>query len=332
MLGQGNRRLWLAGYFLAGSAAGACLIYTLARDFGSMASIDTIIRAAPVAVVTVFYFLVPLGAATQSWRLLFPQAEVPGFRSSARLTWIGLSVNWLLPVALVGGELVRFRLALRQVSRVENLVASLVGDKTIQVATQALYALLGLSVLAWAGKHVSGSAGDAAGFVLFCAVVYLFYRFQRTGMFSGLARRLGAFVRRREPIQIKAGLVDAAIDGMYQRGARWWGAVAWRLCFRVLLAAEVALVLWWLGNSLVVLHILALESIAQASRVAAMLIPAALGAQETAIMAAGLILGYPAESLIAVAVVKRVRELVVGGAGLVIWQTHEVRALLGNRS
>ena len=293
-----------------------------------MASIDTIIHIVPVAVVIAFYFLVPLGAAAQSWRLLFPHGEAPALRSSVRLTWIGLSVNWLLPVALVGGEVVRFRLATRRVMRKENLVASLVGDKTIQVATQALYALLGLSVLAWAGKHVSGSTRDVAGFVLFCSAVYLFYRFQRVGMFSGLARRLGAFVRRRGPVRMRAGLIDAAIDGMYRRGRRWWGAVAWRMCFRILLAAEVALVLWWLGNSLVLLHILALESIAQASRVAAMLIPAALGAQETAIMGAGLVLGYPAETLIAVAVVKRFRELVVGGAGLTAWQVHEARALL----
>lgn len=326
---QTRNRLWLSAYFIAGSAVGAYLIYMLVTEFGSLAGVDTVVDTIPVALLVVAYFPVPLWAATQSWRLLFPPGEVPARRSSTELTWIGLSVNWLLPVALVGGELVRFRLALQHASNVEDLAASLVGDKTIQVATQALYALLGVSVLAWAGEQVAGDVQDAAGFVLFCAAVYLFYRLQRAGLFAGAVRRLQALVRNCEELETKGGRIDAAIDDMYRRGARWWGAVAWRMAFRVLMAAEVALVLWWLEQPLVVAKILALESIAQASRAAAVVIPAAIGAQETAIVAAGLVLGYPAEVLIALAVVKRARELVIGGAGLVDWQIREARSLFG---
>lgn len=324
-----RRRVWLSLYFLAGTAVGVYLVYLLVREFGTAASLTTLVRSAPAALAVIAFFPVPLWAATQSWRLLFPAAEAPGPRAAAGLTWIGLSVNWLLPAALVGGELVRFRLALRRVAGTEDLVASLVGDKTIQVATQLLYALFGLSVVAWMGRGINPNAGQAAGFVLFGAAVYLFYRLQRGGLFSGVARRLSTFVRDRERLEIKAGRIDAAIEAMYGRGRRWWRAVAWRMVFRLALAVEVAVALWWQEAHLAVPVVLALESIAQASRVAAFVIPAAIGAQETAIMAAGLVLGLPAESLIAVAVVKRMRELVVGGAGLVGWHIREARWILG---
>lgn len=330
--GQTESRIWLTLYLAAGSAAGAYLVYVVVGEFGSAASLDAVGRSLPTALAVIVYFPLPLWAATQSWRLLFPPGEVPGLRTAVELTWIGLSVNWLLPAALVGGELVRFRLAFHRAAKAEDLVASLVGDKTIQVATQLLYAAFGLAALVWAGGHLTGGAYAAGGFMLFGMVVYLFYRLQRGGLFSGVARRLRAFAGDRERMALKAGRIDAAIDAMYRRSGRWWVAVAWRTGFRLLLAAEVALVLWWQGIPLTLPGVLALESIAQASRAAAVVIPAAIGAQETAIMAAGLVLGYPPEALIALAVVKRLRELAVGGAGLTAWQFNEARRLLRKRT
>lgn len=321
------RRLGLLAYFAAGLAVGLYLVHLLLRELGVIVARDDILRMVPLAALVTVYFVVPLYAAAASWRLLFPPGEAPGAWHSARLTWIGLSINWLLPAALVGGELVKLRLARGRVSDTGDLVASLIGDKTIQVATQLLYTLLGLSVLAWTSGKVAGGAREAAGLVLFAGAVYLFYRLQRGGMFGRIAARLKSLVRDRERIENRAGRIDAAVDGMYRRRGRWWLAVGWRVAFRVLMAVEIALVFWWLEQPLAVWVILALESLVQASRVAAMIIPAALGAQEAVILAVGVLLGCPPEALIAVAVAKRVRELGVGGAGLVAWQFQEARAL-----
>lgn len=323
-----RKRIGLLAYFFVGSAIGLYLLYLLVREFGPLVGHDDIVRMLPAAVIVTAWFVIPLSAATQSWRLLFPPGSVPGPWHSARLTWIGLGVNWLLPVAMVGGELVKLRLALRRVADTENLVASLLGDKTIQVATQLLYTLLGLSVLAWMSEQVAGGWREAAGFLLFCGAVYLFYRLQRGGLFARAAAPLKRFARDRDRVAIKADRLDDAVDAMYRRRGRWWRAVGWRMAFRLLMAAEVAVILWWLGQPVVLWGVLALESVAQASRVAAVVIPAALGAQEAVIMAAGLLLGYPAEALFAVAVGKRVRELTVGGAGLIAWQLQETRALM----
>lgn len=307
---------------------GVYLVYLLFRESGSLMARQDIAQILPASLCATVFFIIPLLAAARSWHLLFPAADGPGAGYAVRLTWIGLSVNWLLPVALVGGELVKLRLARRRVADTASLAASLVGDKTIQVATQMLYSLLGLSVLAWSSGQVAGGWREAVGFVLFGGAVYLFYRLQRGGLFARAAAPLKRLVRDRERVAVEADRMDAAVDAMYRRRGRWWRAVAWRMGFRLLLAGEIALVLWWLEQPPGVWALLALESLAQASRVAAAVIPAALGAQETVILAAGLILGYPAEALIAVALAKRVRELVVGGAGLVAWQLEETRSLI----
>lgn len=325
--GGARRRIGLLVYFAAGLAIGLYLLRVLVRELGVIVGRDDVLQLAPLGALATGCFLAPLGTAAVSWRLLFPRGRAPGFWHSTHLTWIGLSVNWLLPTALVGGELVKLRLALGRVPDNDDLIASLIGDKTIQVATQLLYTLLGLAVLAWNSGQISGGVREAAGFLLFSGAVYLFYRLQRGGLFSRVAGRLKALVRDRERIETRAGRIDAAVEGMYRRRGRWWLAVAWRMAFRVLMAAEVALVLWWLDQPLAIWSILALESLAQASRVAAMVIPAALGAQEAVILAAGLILGYGPETLIAVAATKRVRELVVGAAGLAAWQLQEARSL-----
>lgn len=324
-----RRRYGRIAYFLLGTAVGVYLVYLLIDEFGSAASRDTIIRAMPVSLLVLAWFPVPLVAATQSWRRLFPAREEPGMLPAARLTWIGLGVNWLLPVAMVGGELIKFRLWMRHTARTDYLVASLVGDKTIQVATQLVYTLAGLSILALASDTISAGVPEVAGFLLFCAAVYWFYRLQRAGMFSRVVKRMKSLVGEGESVQITAGRIDAAVDDMYRRGGRWWQAAAWRMLFRLMLAGEVALVLWWLGEPPAIGAVLALESIAQASRVAALVVPAALGAQEAAILAAGLLLGIPPEALFAVATVKRIRELVVGGAGLIAWQFLEARTFIG---
>lgn len=323
-----RKRIGLLAYFVAGSAVGIYLVYLLVREFGSLVEQDQMLRTLPAALLVTAWFVVPLYAAAQSWRLLFPPGGEPGARHSVGLTWIGLSVNWLLPVAMVGGELVKLRLALGRVSGTGSLVASLVGDKTIQVATQLLYTLLGLSVIAWLSGRVGGGLREAVGFVLFSAAVYLFYRLQRGGLFARAAVPLKRFVQDQERFEINAARTDAAVDDMYGRRGRWWLAVTWRMAFRLLMAVEVVLVFWWLGQPVAFWAVLALESVAQASRVAAMVIPAALGAQEAVIMAAGLLLGYPPEALFALAVAKRLRELVVGGTGLVAWQLQETRLLI----
>ena len=65
---------------------------------------------------------------------------------------------------------------------------------------------------------------------------------------------------------------------------------------------------------------LAMESVIFAVRSAAFMVPGALGIQEGGYVLVGAALGIPGEAALALALVKRARELALGLPSLVAWQ------------
>jgi len=335
-----NRRgmgLWAAATTLVGLAL---LVWVLQRT-GARLDLDALRSSWPLPVVAALWFVIPLAAASQSWRLLFPGHGRPPPGAALRLTWIGLGVNWLLPVATIGGEVVKYRLGRQAGWRGERLAASLVADKTLQVSTQILYLLIGAALLLGMTGKLNWQLGGLLWLTGFAGSVALFYRMQNAGMFSGL---LNAFARAGGDADARrAGSrrIDAAIRRVYRRRGALLRAIAWRMAFRILVAGEIALVIiglaWMTGTALpapvasvggLLGASIVLESLTQGARAMAFFIPAGLGAQEGALIGAGLLLGLPAETLLLVALVKRARELTVGGAGLAAWQLSETRRLV----
>jgi hypothetical protein len=66
-----------------------------------------------------------------------------------------------------------------------------------------------------------------------------------------------------------------------------------------------------------------IESLAQAVRGAAFAVPGALGAQEGGLIALCAIFGIPAEAALALSLVKRLADLLVGVPGLFAWHALE---------
>ena len=322
---EGKQRRWAGVYAILGIAVGIGLLLWLISRYGQDLDAAAVWASMPVVAIVVPWFLVPLWAATESWRCLFSEEARPARRPSFVLTWIGLGVNWLLPVAMIGGELVKARLALHKGWSSHVLLASLVGDKTIQVATQMLYTLTGIVLLVWLTGRSDGLWQSMALLSLFSAAVYAFYRLQKAGLFGGLAAKLSKLIGERDHIHIGAARLDQAMGELYQRRRSWWWGVAFRMLFRLTMAVEVIWVMWWLDVPITPFHAVALESLAQGARAAAFFIPAGLGAQEGGLVAVGLLLGLPAEALLTLALVKRLRELIVGGLGLLLWQAYEGR-------
>src|SRR6266581_1037077 len=83
--------------------------------------------------------------ATASWRLLFPPGDAPRFSLAQLALWIGFSINLLLPVASIGGDVVRARLLALWTGKTRDAVASVVVDKTVQVATLPALGLIGIA-------------------------------------------------------------------------------------------------------------------------------------------------------------------------------------------
>ena len=274
-------------------------------------------------------FTLALLVHAETWRTLWAAGSPrPARRNVIFADWVGLGVNWLLPVARVGGEIAKGALLADRSGDTPRSVASVVAHKTVQPMAIGLYTLLGIALLLQS-PHGSGYGAAAAWFVGLLAVGLAgFVAAQRGGLF-----RLGGKLLERwralsdKQLADKGEQVDRMLRAVYAARGRVAGALALALVYRFLLTLEVWLLLYWLGAPVGLVEALILDSLAQAVRAAAFFVPAGLGAQEGGFIALGLLLGIPTPVAASVSLARRVRELEVGGAALLAWQVRVGRKL-----
>jgi len=260
-----------------------------------------------------------------AWRLLLPRTRRPSLLAMTSNVWIRESVNGLLPVARIGGEIASYRLLRGEGVAVAPAAASLMVDMAISILSQLVFALLGLALLAWAGAGI-GWGGIALAMVGGLALAGGFILAQRADILSRLARGLNAIAAGRF-----AGVTahSANIDRMTRRLWRIRPAIAgcflWQLAGWMAGALEVWLALRFLGYPVGAAEALAIEALIQAIASAAFLVPGALGLQEAGFLGIALMLGLPAEVGVALAIARRIRDLVVFLPGLLGWVWAERR-------
>lgn len=320
-------RLPMKRLALLGLLAGVALLTALVVWQGVRPVMQSIDRAGWGVFWLVAFYVAPLVLAAESWRLLFPRGRGPGLGAGLGLTWIGLAVNWLLPVGQVGGELVKARLMVRRGGAAGLTLASVMADKTLQLATLVPYSLLGLLLIIAYRAEANLILAVAGGIVICVALVLAFYRAQRRGLFGIMARLGERLLAGAQRTGVRAGAleIDEAVRATYQRRSRLLGAASLRLAFRLTLCGEIMIGQWLLGYPVSFIDALILESLAQVVRAGAFLIPGGLGAQEGAIVLLGPAVGLPGEAALAIALFKRVRELGVGLPALLVWQMREGR-------
>lgn len=276
------------------------------------------------------FYPIALLVDTECWRLLLPGGSRPPFADLLAPRWICDAVNGLLPAAQIGGDVVRARLlTLRGVPGVDA-GASVVADITAGVVTEILFTLLGVALLIprdGAGKTL---AAAVAGVLLFAFFVSVFYLAQREGLFRRLARMLERLVRIGNWNLVIGGAeaLDAAVVATYGRRREFLIASCWRMAGWFAGVLEVWLALRFLGRPVGAVEALMLESLGQAIRHAAFVIPGALGVQEGGFILLGAVAGLGPETGLALSLMKRIRELLLGLPALLAWQVIEGRSFL----
>src|SRR5947209_18152709 len=255
-----------------------------------------------------------------AWQCLLPRRDRPSFATMLPLRWIAESINTTLPAAQIGGEVVRARLLQRRLDAPARGAASVAVDFCLSLFAQILFTLLGLVLLARVSDAGWWPAVIAAAMVPLFAVASweLLVRRSLLALAAGWAGRLG---QRRLAAALQA--LGAALALL----AEGRPALAWSLSLHVISwlghAGEVWLTLWLMGASTGVAEAILLESLSLAARSAAFLIPSGWGAHEAALVALAAVTGLPAETALALGLVKRARDFAIGLPGLLAWAIAE---------
>ena len=282
------------------------------------------------------FHLAPLAISTLAWRDMLGAADRPGVGMLLVIRWIRESVNNLLPVAQVGGELVGARLAHQRGVSGPSALGSVVVDLTLGLLTQMVFVVVGLVILlsySTAPNVLAVVWSLLAALAIFGLCLIGFFAFQQHGMMRFGARIAGSMLKSgsRSQLAARAEDVDQAIRAIY-RSSRVWRAAALRLVTWFVGAGEVWLIMFFLGKPIGFGEALVIEAFLTGVRSAAFLVPGALGIQEGAAIVFGSLFGISVADSLAISLAKRVRELVLGVPGLISWQVIEGRRLLEKRA
>jgi putative membrane protein len=265
---------------------------------------------------------------TLSWRAVLDARTRPSLGRLFWVRWIADSINTLLPVARIGGEFVRARLLTRDGVSGAVSGASVMVDVTAGIATQFLFSVIGVFAFLMLARNEMNDLGSlAAGLALFGLGLFVFYKIQNAGPFLKLARWVESMAGDAKWLDVTGGAaaLDAAVVDLYRRRAAFVLCCFWRITGWVAGAAEVWLIMYFLGYPISFMEAFILESLGQAARSAGFLVPGGLGVQEGGFILIGAQLGLTPELALALSLVKRVRELALGAPGLIAWQFTEGR-------
>jgi putative membrane protein len=274
------------------------------------------------------FHLVPLSFSALSWRELMPASGRPDVVSVIWIRWIRESINALLPVAGVGGDIAGARLAHQRGVPGPQAAASMVVDTTVGVATQLVFVMAGVTLLVTrSSEHAAVPVALAVlmGIVVFVAAIATFVLVQHRRMFvvfAKLARRL-APEKWLSGLTGSASAIDDAVVATYRRRFALLRANLLRLVGWAVGAGEIWFVTHVLMRPLDVIDAFVLESLSSSVRAAAFMVPGALGALEGGFVLFGALFGLPADIALAISLSKRVRELALGLPGLFVWQWVE---------
>jgi putative membrane protein len=278
---------------------------------------------------TSLYHVVPMLACIIGWRALMPGHKRPSLIYFLYILWLRSSVNNLLPVARIGGEVVAVRVMMKHGIRKTSAIASTVVELTTSVLTVFAFDIAGISLFM---LHVADHALGwklFAGLLLSVPAIGAMITVQRVGFF-GLLDKIFAFMVRDKWKKFAGSThnLDRAVHTMYRRRGRVLICTFWQLAAWVLGVGEIWLALYFLGHPLSLAESFMIEALIQASASAAFMVPGALGVQEAGFLLFGHMLGLAPDIAVALAVVRRCRDLILYVPGLIVWQVQEGKWLL----
>jgi uncharacterized protein (TIRG00374 family) len=253
---------------------------------------------------------------TLGWRFAFLR-DGAGFRTLFAARLAGEAFNLVTPTAALGGEAVKAWL-LRGVVPLAASVPSVIVAKTTITLAQGLFLLLGV-VLAWSSALPDATLLHGMLWLLAIEAVALtgFVVAQTRGMFAWggrLATQVGVKGVKTEAL----GRIDDVLARFYSTApGRLALSIAFHFIAWLLGSIETWLILRFLGAPVSLTAATVIEALGTAVRFVTFLIPASLGVLEGGYLVTFAALGLGSTTAVSFSLVRRIRESVWVGLGLV---------------
>ena len=316
-IADGMKAIAIIG-LVAGLAAGTALVSYF--GFAAVGSALIAIGWTGFLIILACHLLI-IALLGLCWQLLAPPTA-PGLP----FLWGRLvrdSGSEVLPLSQLGGIVMGMRAVILLGVAGPLVIGSMIVDATLELLGQIAYAGIGLAILLWlhAGLHLAIWFGFGLVGAVVITLVFIFLQRHGFGALeraaSRLARRLGF-----------AGLVETAsihieILTIYRRSRALKLAFLLHLSVWILSGIEAWIALRFMGADIGLRAVLAIESLLYAIRSVAFAVPNALGVQEASLVMLGAALGLPPEMALALSLLKRARDVVIGVPTLLTWQLME---------
>ena len=311
------------------SAAGILIAGGLIAAFGFGSILDALSAVGWGALLVVLVRSTETAGAGVAWRLLLTAPRPKLAPICMMLRWVRESINSLLPVAQVGGEIAGARLLSFFGLPGSTAGASVLVDLLVQTASQFVFTVVGLAFLVSFGGGGEIVGAVALGLAIMGPALAGFFAVQRYGGIQLVERVVARFAS--NPDWALLGGLQSLNDrllAIYARPFRVAAAFSLHLAIWFFGVLEIWTALRFMGHPVSYAQALVVESLGQAVRGAAFVVPGAIGVQEGGFVALCAVFGIPAPTAVALSLVKRLPEILLGIPGLMLWQGLESRQIL----
>jgi glycosyltransferase 2 family protein len=290
-------------------------IYETASQLGPVALFVILIPSTIMYVVEAYGWKITLGPSAKN---------IPFWRVLAIRT-AGEVVNMTTPTAYVGGEpLKAYLLKTHHVPMVEGL-ASVVIAKTTMTIAEVVFILMGIALAFWR-VGADGSSGQTIGAALVSVGVLVLVTaslvfVQQQGLFTWLLeflRKIGLKIHFLEVREKKLRSLDRTILDFYRDNRlTFCSSIGLFFVGWMAEALEVYVIIYFLGGPAMALSAISISALSVFIKSGTFFIPGSLGAQDGGNVLVLRAFGYSDVTGITFALIRRFRELVWIGLGLV---------------
>ncbi len=303
-----------------------CLLFAWAVravDMGTVA--DLLIRLGYGFLLVLLIYCVVTWLDTVAWKYTFKPED--SLRFSLWQLWrvrqIGEAYNTITPFGTLGGEPVKAQLLKDHhgLSLKQGLASQVVARTTFMTAL--IFFFVPGIILILKSDLVSGEFKMASltGMAVFSLMIFLFFLFQLTGTLSVLTGWVSRFPfgEKAGPLLGKLEQLDQLMSGYYKAHAGMAvKSIGYAFTGWIVGIGELYVVLVLLGYDPSFADLWMIEALTQLVRVGSFFIPLSIGAQESGFVLIFAGMGMPADLGLTVSFVRRIKELIWVGMGLVM--------------